>query len=102
MYAGCIVEIGPTEDVLAAPAHPYTRKLIDCVPVLGAPRRRLDAIPGLPPMVNRLPDGCAFAERCPQARPDCRKGEIALDQLGARRSARCLFPLIPAENGIPS
>jgi len=93
MYAGRIVEIGPTEEVLAAPAHPYTRKLIDCVPVLGRPERRLDAIPGLPPAVNRLPAGCAFAERCPQARADCRTGEVALDRLDDTRAVRCLFPL---------
>ncbi len=102
MYAGRIVEIGPTEDVLAAPAHPYTRKLIDCVPVLGQPERRLDAIPGLPPVVNRLPDGCAFAERCAQARPDCRMGDIALDPLGEQRAVRCLFPLGAAAEGAQS
>ena len=93
MYAGRIVEVGPTDAVLASPAHPYTRKLIDCVPVLGAPERRLEAIPGLPPMVNRLPEGCAFAERCPRARPDCRKGDVTLDPLGGRRAVRCLYPL---------
>jgi peptide/nickel transport system permease protein len=93
MYAGRIVEIGPTEDVLAAPAHPYTRKLIDCVPVLGEPERRLDAIPGLPPVTNRLPVGCAFAERCPYTSPACRQGDIALDPLDGRRAVRCLFPL---------
>ncbi len=92
MYAGRIVEIGPTDEVLASPAHPYTRKLIDCVPVLGAPERRLEAIPGLPPVVNRLPEGCAFAERCPQARPDCRSGDVALDALDEARAVRCLHP----------
>ncbi|MEM7221843.1 MAG: dipeptide/oligopeptide/nickel ABC transporter permease/ATP-binding protein [Pseudomonadota bacterium] len=93
MYAGRIVEIGPTEDILASPAHPYTRKLIDCVPVLGAPERRLEAIPGLPPVVNRLPEGCAFAERCPQAQANCRKGEIELHSSGGQRAVRCLHPL---------
>ncbi len=92
MYAGRIVEIGPADEVLAAPAHPYTRKLIDCVPVLGEPERRLDAIPGLPPMVNRLPPGCAFADRCPHVRSDCRQGEIALERFNERRSVRCLYP----------
>ncbi|MGH6946765.1 MAG: dipeptide/oligopeptide/nickel ABC transporter permease/ATP-binding protein, partial [Kiloniellales bacterium] len=93
MYAGRIVEIGPTDEVLSAPAHPYTRKLIDCVPVMGEPDRRLDAIPGLPPAVNRLPPGCAFAERCPRAETACRKGEIMLDPLDARRAVRCIKPL---------
>ena len=97
MYAGRIVEVGPTEELLTRPAHPYTRKLIDCVPVLGEGERRLDAIPGLPPAVNRLPEGCAFADRCPQARPDCRRGNITLDRLGDERSVRCLFPLVSSE-----
>jgi len=93
MYAGRIVELGPTEAVLKAPAHPYTRKLIDCVPVLGAPERRLDAIAGLPPAVNRLPPGCAFAPRCPHAEAACSAGEIALDALSPDRAVRCIKPL---------
>ncbi len=92
MYAGRIVESGPTEQVLANPAHPYTRKLIDCVPVLGAPDRRLDAIEGLPPPVDRLPPGCAFADRCPIVEARCREGEILLDAVAEDRSARCIKP----------
>ena len=97
MYAGRIVETGPTEAILRAPAHPYTAKLIACVPVLGQPGRRLDAIPGRPPMVNRLPDGCAFAPRCPRAQPECRQGDIALDPFAEGRAVRCLFPLAEGE-----
>ncbi|UUP17338.1 dipeptide/oligopeptide/nickel ABC transporter permease/ATP-binding protein [Nitratireductor thuwali] len=93
MYAGRIVETGPTDEVLFSPAHPYTRKLIDCVPVLGEPERRLDAIAGLPPAVNRLPEGCAFADRCPHAEAACRKGDIALDNLSPGRAVRCIKPL---------
>ncbi|MCT8997858.1 dipeptide/oligopeptide/nickel ABC transporter permease/ATP-binding protein [Chelativorans intermedius] len=93
MYAGRIVETGPTDEVLAAPAHPYTRKLIDCVPVLGRPERRLDAIAGLPPAVNRLPEGCAFAPRCPHAEARCRQGDIALEGFGPARAVRCIKPL---------
>ncbi|WP_436644393.1 dipeptide/oligopeptide/nickel ABC transporter permease/ATP-binding protein [Microbaculum sp. FT89] len=92
MYAGRIVEIGPTQAVLDTPAHPYTRKLIDCVPVLGQPERRLDAIEGLPPPVDRLPPGCAFAERCPIAEPRCREGDISLDTLSDDRAVRCIKP----------
>jgi peptide/nickel transport system permease protein len=94
MYAGRIVEIGPTQEVLANPAHPYTRKLIDCVPILGEPERRLDAIEGLPPPVDRLPPGCAFAARCPYVEPRCREGEIALDELSEARAVRCIKPLV--------
>ena len=93
MYAGRIVEVGPTQDVLDRPAHPYTRKLIDCVPVMGEPDRRLDAISGLPPAVNRLPPGCGFAERCPYAQKICGEGEIDLVALSRDRAVRCIAPL---------
>ncbi|HKJ54029.1 MAG TPA: dipeptide/oligopeptide/nickel ABC transporter permease/ATP-binding protein [Gammaproteobacteria bacterium] len=99
MYAGRIVETGPASQVLAEPAHPYTRKLIDCVPVLGEPERSLDAIPGLPPAVNRLPPGCAFAERCQRAVDACREGDIGLDSIGGRREVRCLLPMIEPRVG---
>ncbi|WP_048646717.1 dipeptide/oligopeptide/nickel ABC transporter permease/ATP-binding protein [Nitratireductor soli] len=93
MYAGRIVETGRTQDVLENPAHPYTGKLIDCVPVLGQPERRLDAIEGRPPVVDNLPAGCAFADRCPRAQADCRAGEITLSPFGEDRAVRCLHPL---------
>ncbi len=97
MYAGRIVEIGPTEEVLTRPAHPYTRRLIDCVPVLGRPKRRLDVIEGMPPPVDRLPRGCAFADRCPQVEPACRRGEIELAPLdegcSGGRAVRCIKAL---------
>ncbi|WP_138466752.1 dipeptide/oligopeptide/nickel ABC transporter permease/ATP-binding protein [Poseidonocella sp. HB161398] len=91
MYAGRIVEQGPTAEILARPAHPYTARLIACVPELGGGKRELAAIPGLPPVVDKLPPGCAFAPRCDRARPDCRAGEIALAGSG-RHDVRCLHP----------
>ncbi|WP_424930266.1 dipeptide/oligopeptide/nickel ABC transporter permease/ATP-binding protein [Amaricoccus tamworthensis] len=93
MYAGRIVEEGPTGEVLATPAHPYTKRLIACVPELGEGRRKLAAIPGLPPVVDKLPEGCAFAERCHKARDYCQRGDIPLEgpAEGARR-VRCLYP----------
>ncbi|HET7413586.1 MAG TPA: ABC transporter ATP-binding protein, partial [Pararhizobium sp.] len=93
MYAGRIVETGTTEEILRSPAHPYTRKLIDCVPVLGEPERRLEAIEGLPPSVDALPEGCAFAPRCPFADADCRRGDIALTGTRGGRAVRCVHPL---------
>ncbi len=96
MYAGRIVETGPAESILESPRHPYTRRLIACVPELGGGRRTLAAIPGLPPPVDALPQGCAFAPRCDKARPDCKTGEIPLSPLGKSR-LRCLYP-----EGVPS
>jgi peptide/nickel transport system permease protein len=92
MYAGRIVEVGSTTEVLNAPAHPYTQKLIDCVPKPGE-QRRLDTIPGLPPSVNRLPPGCAFADRCPRAEDDCRRQEIELEAFSNGHAVRCIHPI---------
>ena len=94
MYAGRIVEEGPTQAVLDAPAHPYAKRLIACVPELGGGRRELAAIPGLPPVVDDLPPGCAFAPRCDKAQDGCTAGEIAL-QGTAPRAVRCLYPEEP-------
>ncbi|MFD1156351.1 dipeptide/oligopeptide/nickel ABC transporter permease/ATP-binding protein [Roseovarius aestuarii] len=91
MYAGRIVEEGPTQAVLGAPAHPYTKRLIACVPELGGGRRELAAIPGLPPVVDDLPPGCAFATRCDKAQEACQAGDVALKG-AAPRAVRCLYP----------
>ncbi|WP_431687455.1 dipeptide/oligopeptide/nickel ABC transporter permease/ATP-binding protein [Hahella sp. NBU794] len=93
MYAGRIVEVGAAGEVLNKPAHPYTRLLIDCVPIPGRNQDRLPAIPGSPPAVNNLPAGCAFADRCPFAEGDCRNSDISLRPLGENRFARCIKPL---------
>ncbi len=94
MYAGRIVEEGPGEAILASPAHPYTARLMACVPELGQGKRRLEAILGLPPVVDRLPDGCAFADRCRKTQDNCRQGEIDLARSGDR-AVRCIYPEPP-------
>jgi peptide/nickel transport system ATP-binding protein len=90
MYAGRIVEEGEVEDVLDAPAHPYTRGLLDSVPANNA-GGRLNQIPGMTPSLLKLAPGCAFRERCRYAAGRCAEmPELA--PLGARR-VRCHFPL---------
>jgi peptide/nickel transport system permease protein len=90
MYAGEIVEEGPTAEVLAAPRHPYTARLLACAPKLGEPDRALEAIEGAPPPIDDRPRGCAFAPRCRLAIEDCRAWPIALADLGGGRAARCI------------
>lgn len=91
MYAGRIVEEGKTTNVLGNPAHPYTSRLISCVPELGGGKRKMEAIAGLPPIVDRLPAGCAFAERCTKCVSECTSGEIELKEFGSG-AVRCLYP----------
>jgi peptide/nickel transport system ATP-binding protein len=64
MYAGRIVEEGPTAAVLRAPRHPYTRGLLGSLPSRAEPGRDLAQIPGSPPSLLNLPPGCAFQPRC--------------------------------------
>ena len=90
MYAGQIVEAGKTGEILAAPAHPYTAKLIACVPV---PGRRLETIEGAPPAANQIPQGCAFAARCSRSDENCRAAPVPISDLGGGRLTRCLHPL---------
>lgn len=101
MYAGRIVEIGPTQAILDTPRHPYTRRLIDCVPRLGEPDNEPDAIPGLPPAANHIPEGCAFAERCHLVEDACRQGDIELIATDADRQVRCIKPLSVTEPSTP-
>jgi peptide/nickel transport system ATP-binding protein len=71
MYAGRIVEIGPTADIVARPQHPYTRGLMGSIPSLGVERERLEQIDGAMPRLSAIPSGCAFHPRCGSALPRC-------------------------------
>lgn len=78
MYAGEIVEIGPTATVLTRPAHPYTQGLLKSLPRLSGTDRRLPALPGQPPDPKELPSGCPFRVRCPSAFDRCAAQSPAL------------------------
>lgn len=90
MYAGNIVETGPVADVFAYPRHPYTRGLLDSVP-LGAHRgATLKSIGGSPPDLHSIPSGCVYQARCPQAREICRT-RPTLEPVGEGRASACHF-----------
>jgi peptide/nickel transport system ATP-binding protein len=91
MYAGRIVETGPVVDVLRQPLHPYTAGLLAST-VLGQSRDRdIDAIPGSPPDLRRLPPGCGFAPRCSQRRPICTTAVPEPRFPAPQRMARCVL-----------
>ena len=72
MYAGRIMETAPVHDLYKAPAHPYTRGLLDSIPRLDQKGQELSAIRGTPPSLLVIPPGCPFNPRCPRAQDVCR------------------------------
>ncbi|MFD3442553.1 ABC transporter ATP-binding protein [Streptomyces sp. NPDC058685] len=91
MYAGRIVETAPVHDIYKAPAHPYTKGLLESIPRLDQKGRELYAIKGLPPNLMDIPPGCAFNPRCPMARDICRTDEPPLYQVSPERRSACHF-----------
>jgi peptide/nickel transport system ATP-binding protein len=97
LYAGRLVEEGPTETLLRSPLHPYTSGLLRCVPQLSAGKGtvRLQPIPGRVPPLGEVPGGCAFAARCSMATQACRDAEPALETVDDGQPAhqvRCFHP----------
>jgi len=92
LFSGRLVERGPTDAVLAAPSHPYTRVLLDSVPgVEGDFRFAATGVTG----------GCVFASRCPLAQEDCGEAQPARVPIG-RSEVACIHPLAPAGAGPPT
>ncbi len=91
MYAGRLVESGPTREVLTHPRHPYTRGLLHAVPQLSGQGERLSGIDGVVPPPTRIPAGCRFHPRCPLARALCRTEEPELQTVSTTRGSRCHF-----------
>jgi peptide/nickel transport system ATP-binding protein len=91
MYLGKIVEMGPADDVLDAPRHPYAQALMAAVPVMGARTRQRIRLAGAVPSPVDLPQGCRFRTRCPKAMPHCREIEPPLVASGDGRAVACHF-----------
>jgi peptide/nickel transport system ATP-binding protein len=112
MYLGKIVETGPSAAVYADPWHPYTKGLIDAIPVADPALEAVKArggVTGELPSAFDPPSGCRFRTRCPRAQDICAQVEPPLAVLdpaagaavGTERLVACHFPLVPA-NGRPS
>jgi peptide/nickel transport system ATP-binding protein len=91
MYAGRMVEAGPTRAILREPRHPYTRGLLDSVPSRNPRGVALPQIPGTTPSLLRLPPGCAFAPRCSGATAACAAAPETVRADG--RALRCHHPV---------
>lgn len=95
MYGGQVMEHGPRDAVFGDPRHPYTVGLLDCIPPVAAGTAKLRTIPGNPPRLEELPEGCCFRPRCllneQLGEPQECLTEPALDGAGPAQPARCHF-----------
>ena len=99
MYAGRIVEIGPVQDVVHTPRHPYSQGLMGSIPRLDQSAGRLVAIPGAMPRLDAIPPGCAFHPRCPHAFARCIAEKPSLRPTGAGAAACWLFDVAKVTDG---
>lgn len=92
MYAGEIVEYGTADEVILNPLHPYSKGLMNSiiVPEKGTRGKKLSAIPGAPPNLKHIPEGCRFAERCKYATDKCRHGRNDMKEIDGRMY-RCML-----------
>jgi peptide/nickel transport system ATP-binding protein len=95
MYCGQVVETGDVREVFDQPLHPYTRGLMECIPVPGKtrPGQKLGSIPGIVPTPIGELSGCSFRNRCYAAGPQCAQTEVSLREISPGRSYRCLLSL---------
>ncbi len=96
MYAGKVVERAPVHEIFKSPKHPYTRGLLNSIPVLAKDptgrlrKTRLEPIPGIVPSLLDLPQGCRFQERCSLVSVECKGPEPDLRAVGPAREVRCV------------
>jgi peptide/nickel transport system ATP-binding protein len=88
MYAGQMIEVGPTEQIFNNPQHPYTKMLINALPKVGDNSQK-EGIPGTPPSLRHPPAGCRFAARCTYAMDMCRTVEPDKVEVGEDHFASC-------------
>ena len=92
VYAGQIIEKGTLRQIFKHPAHPYTIGLFRALPDINShSKHRLEPIKGLMPDPTKLPEGCAFAPRCPKCCEECKQQAVALKDIGDGHLVRCLF-----------
>ena len=97
MYLGRLCEVGPSEQVFAHPAHPYTALLIEAIPVPDPEVRPAESVPvGEPPSPMSPPSGCRFRTRCPRADQRCSSEVPELREVAPMQFAACHHPLIAA------
>jgi peptide/nickel transport system ATP-binding protein len=89
MYAGKIVERATPEAIFSRPMHPYTIGLLNSMPGRGAPKRRLQAIPGMVPNPLDWPTGCHFRDRCVRADAGCAQAQPPLIEVETDHSVAC-------------
>ena len=89
MYAGKLVEYGPTADVFARPRHPYAYLLLRSTPSITGPRRQLAPLEGEPPDLLHPPTGCRFHPRCPFATERCATDDPPLEDIGGGHKVAC-------------
>ncbi|MBR1822184.1 MAG: ABC transporter ATP-binding protein [Clostridia bacterium] len=95
IYAGSIVESGTKEDIFDHPTHPYTNGLFESLPNMTAEGEKLKPIAGMPPDPTNLPEGCAFAPRCPYATEQCHKEKPPVTELTPGHFCACFNKTVP-------
>lgn len=90
MYAGRIVEVGPADDVISSPRHPYTQALVRSLPDIDRPNDRFQSIAGSPPDPTNFVEGCRFHDRCTHARSGCDLPMVGLDGRDHSHRSACV------------
>lgn len=92
MYGGWLMETASIQEIFNNPKHPYTQALLDSIPSLDQEVEKLRTIPGEPPNLLQLPQGCPFQQRCNKVSESC-KGKIPLQKINPRHVVKCTVEL---------